>query len=103
MAVVEVSVVPLGTGSTGLSEYVAACQAVLQEAAERDGIKFQLTPMSTVLEGDLDQVLQVIRKMHELPFDKNALRVVTSIKIDDRRDKSATMQQKIDSVESKRL
>ncbi len=60
-----------------------------------------MTPMGTVLEGDLDVILEMVRKMHEVPFDKGAMRVSTLIKIDDRRDKESTMEQKIDSVEKK--
>lgn len=77
---------------------MADCHNVL-ETEKR--IKYALTPMGTVLEGDLDVILEMVRKMHEVPFDKGAMRVSTLIKIDDRRDKESTMEQKIDSVEKK--
>lgn len=98
MAIVEVCIVPLGTGSTSVSEYVAACHKVLQQ--EKD-LKYQLTPMATIIEGDLDRILAVIRKMHEVPFAAGAGRVSTTIRIDDRRDKERTMADKIASVEAK--
>ncbi len=98
MAIVETSISPLGTGTTSISSYVAGCHSVLQEEKR---IKYQLTPMGTILEGDLDIILEVIRKMHEIPFQKGALRVSTMIKIDDRRDKKATMEQKVRAVEAK--
>lgn len=98
MAIVEATIVPLGTGSTSVSKYVASCHEVLKKEKR---IKYQLTPMSTILEGDLDVILEVVRKMHEVPFDKGAMRVSTSIKIDDRRDKPGTMDQKLKSVEEK--
>jgi uncharacterized protein (TIGR00106 family) len=97
MAIVQVTIVPLGTGSTSVSGYVAAVERVLQK--EGDRVKFQMTPMSTLIEGDLDVVLEVIRKMHEVPFEEGALRVSTSLTIDDRRDKAGTMEQKMKSVE----
>ncbi len=97
MAIVQFSVVPLGTGSTSLSQYVAQVHRVLEES----GVTNQLTPMGTVLEGELDQLLQVIRRVHELPFEQGAARVMTLINIDDRRDKAATAQAKIDSVREK--
>lgn len=99
MAIVQVTVVPLGTGTTSVSGYVAATQQVLEEAAET--ISYQLTPMSTIIEGELDDLLAVIRRMHEVPFDKGAVRVSTSITIDDRRDIRGTMEQKLRSVEEK--
>jgi len=81
-----------------VSEYVAACHKVLQQ--EKD-LKYQLTPMATIIEGDLDRILAVIRKMHEVPFAAGAGRVSTTIRIDDRRDKERTMADKIASVEAK--
>ena len=99
MAVVEVSIVPLGTGSTSLSPYVAACQKELQEHSE--GLKYELTAMGTIIEGDLDLIITLIRRLHEVPFNQGAMRVSTSIKIDDRRDKSSSIAQKIKSVEEK--
>ncbi len=99
MAIVEFSIVPLGTGSTSLSAYVADCEKVLRE--ESAGLHYELTAMGTIVEGDLDRILAVIRRMHEVPFARGALRVSTSIKIDDRRDKKASMAQKVKAVEAK--
>lgn len=99
MAVAEVSIVPLGTGSTSLSEFVAACEKELLEHGT--GLKFELTAMGTIIEGDLDLILAVIRRLHEVPFREGALRVSTSIKIDDRRDKQGSIEQKINSVQEK--
>ncbi len=93
--VAEVAVVPVGTGSTGLSQYVAACLDVVQG---RDDISYRLTPMGTILEGSLDIILEVVRQMHETPFDKGVSRVVTTLKIDERRDKLNTMAGKVESV-----
>ncbi|AOY75983.1 MTH1187 family thiamine-binding protein [Clostridium formicaceticum] len=98
MAIIEITVIPLGTATTSVSKYVAACHKVLKE--EKD-IKYQLTPMSTVLEGDLDRVLEVAKKLHQVPFQEGAQRVATTMKIDDRRDKTNTMEGKIASVKSK--
>ncbi len=98
MAIVEVTIAPLGTGSPSVSRYVAECHKVL---TQEEGIKYQLTPMSTIIEGDLDRILAVVRKMHEVPFHAGAVRVSTSIKIDDRRDKEMTMEGKIQSVKEK--
>ena len=93
--VAEVSIIPIGTGDIGLSHYIAACLEVLE--GRRD-ISHRLTPMGTIIEGPLDKVLEAIRKMHEVPFSRGASRVVTFLKIDDRRDKSATMDSKVESV-----
>ncbi|QJD82691.1 MTH1187 family thiamine-binding protein [Cohnella herbarum] len=99
MAIVQVTIVPLGTGTPSVSDYVAAVHQVLEQNSER--VKFQLTPMSTIIEGDLEDLLSVVRRMHEVPFENGAMRVSTSITIDDRRDKHGTMEQKLQSVEQK--
>jgi len=98
MAIVQVSIVPLGTETTSISSYVARALKVLQN---QKSVKYKLTPMGTVLEGDLDKALSMVRKMHESVFEEGVQRVVTIINIDDRRDKKATMESKISSVEDK--
>lgn len=98
MALVEVTIVPLGTGETSLSRYVADVHRLVLEAKD---IKHLLTPMGTVLEGDLNEIMALISKMHEVPFANGAQRVSTSIKIDDRRDKIGSIDQKLASVMTK--
>jgi uncharacterized protein (TIGR00106 family) len=83
MAIVFLSITPLGTGTPSVSRYVAGVERIL--AATK--LRHELTAMGTVIEGDLDEILAVIRKMHEHPFTEGAVRVSTFIKIDDRRDK----------------
>jgi uncharacterized protein (TIGR00106 family) len=83
MAIVFLSITPLGTGTPSVSRYVAGVERLL--AATK--LRHELTAMGTIIEGDLDEILAVIRKMHEHPFTEGAVRVSTFIKIDDRRDK----------------
>lgn len=99
MAIAQVTIVPLGTETPSVGHYVAAMHRVLD--AYEGQIRYQLTPMSTVLEGELDELLAIVRRLHEVPFDQGALRVSTTVTIDDRRDKPGTMAQKLRSVEEK--
>ncbi len=96
--VAELTIVPLGTQTPSLSSYVADVEAALREVV---GLNVMLTPMATVLEGELDLILQAVREVHELPFLAGALRVSTRLSIDDRRDKEITMQGKMAAVEEK--
>ncbi len=96
--VAEVTVVPLGTGSASLSAWVAAVEKVLEGFPR---LKSLLTPMSTILEGDMDEVIGAVKAMHEAPFRLGALRVSTTLRIDDRRDKPVTMAGKLAAVKSK--
>ncbi len=95
----EVTIVPVGTESPSVSRYVADIHRVLESAIEP--VKVQLTPMSTILEGTLEDLFAVVRRMHEVPFEKGAMRVNTSIRIDERRDKESTMESKLASVREK--
>ncbi len=93
--VAEVSIVPVGTADSGLSKYIADSIQVLESKKD---LSYRLTPMGTIIEGPLANVLDAIREMHEVPFSKGVLRVVTNIKIDDRRDKVSSMLAKVQSV-----
>jgi uncharacterized protein (TIGR00106 family) len=96
----ELSVVPLGTSSTELSSYVAEA---LKRIKQIKGLKWQLTPMGTIIETDsLDKLFEVVKDAHEALFKIGAKRVSTIIKIDDRRDiHGERMKGKVDSVVNK--
>jgi uncharacterized protein (TIGR00106 family) len=98
MAVCSISVVPVGTGSTSVSPYVARCHEILETM---DGVRYQLTPMATILEGDIERLLEVVLELHRVPFGKGAKRVLTTLIIDDRADKPLSMEGKVGSVEKK--
>ena len=95
MAIAEISVVPIGTGSPGISKYVAECVKALDSTQ----IKFTLTPMGTILEGSLDEILEAVRMLHRVPLNHGAARVLTRLVIDERRDKETTADEKIISVQ----
>ncbi|MGD6956516.1 MTH1187 family thiamine-binding protein [Rossellomorea aquimaris] len=99
MAIVDVTVIPIGTESPSVSSYVADLHRILKEYEEKGKIRFQLTPMNTIIEGDLPVLFQVIQDIHESPFQQGIKRVATNIRIDDRRDKKTTMEGKLSSVQ----
>jgi len=98
MVIMEISVIPLGTKTPSVSKYVADALKILKK--EKD-IKYELTSMGTIVEGNLENLLDLAKKMHEAVFDKEILRVVTIIKIDDRRDKPLSMEGKIKSIQDR--
>jgi uncharacterized protein (TIGR00106 family) len=94
----ELTIIPIGTSSTSLSNYVAAAVAALDET----GINYQLSGMGTLLEAETpDELFDAIKNAHEAVFKAGMDRVVTSVKIDDRRDRDRTMDDKVRSVEEK--
>jgi uncharacterized protein (TIGR00106 family) len=98
MAIAEISVVPLGTKTPSVSQYVARAVKVLEQ---EKGIKYETTAMGTIIEGDFDRILVVVKKMHEGTFGDGVDRVITMFKIDDRRDKAQGMKAKVDSLKKK--
>jgi len=95
MAIIDVSVIPLGTETPSVSKYVAEAIRTLKD--EKD-VKYELTAMGTIIEGQLPHLLSLAQKMHDTAFDTGAMRVVTIIKVDERRDQVATINSKIEAV-----
>lgn len=94
MALLQLTTIPVGTESVSVGDYVAAIQIELAKT----GLPFQLNDMGTVIEGNISELLGIIEKIYEIPFTKGAMRVVTQIVIDDRRDKQVHIGDKIDAV-----
>lgn len=96
MAVIlEFSVIPLGEGAS-ISRFVA--RAV--KALERAGVKHVTTPMGTIIEAEsLEDALRYVRLAHEAVLETGVRRVITMIKIDDRRDVKRGMENKLRSLE----
>jgi uncharacterized protein (TIGR00106 family) len=97
MAIAFLTITPLGTATPSVSRFVAGVEKILRGTS----LNHQLTAMGTIIEGDLDEILAVVRRMHEHPFTQGAERVSTSLRIDDRRDKPASIAGKMRSVEEK--
>lgn len=92
---VEFSIVPLGK-DVSISPVVARVLKIVAES----GISYKANPMGTVLEGEWDQVMGIIKECHQEVM-KDAERAVTSIKIDDRKGKGGRIEKKLESVEQK--
>jgi uncharacterized protein (TIGR00106 family) len=53
------------------------------EVIAASGVKYEVGPMETVMEGPLDDLLEVAKAAHRACFEAGAARVVTIIKIGD--------------------
>jgi len=89
----EFSVVPIGKGES-VSQYVAECLKIV----EASGLPYRINPMGTVVEGDYDAVMDVIRACHMRVMEL-CPRAITSVKIDDKKGVSGMIDKKIESVE----
>jgi uncharacterized protein (TIGR00106 family) len=92
---VQFSIVPLGKGES-VSEQIAKVLKIVDES----GLPYRLTPMGTVVEGDWDAVMALIRTCH-LEVLQTIPRLITTITIDDRPGKPDRITEKIRSVETK--
>ena len=97
MAIMEISVVPLGLGNPSVGDYIA----LVVEYLQNEGIPHELTDMGTLIHGHAARLLKVAQVLHELPFERGVNRVMTHITIDDRRDKDVHLGDKIKSVKAR--
>jgi uncharacterized protein (TIGR00106 family) len=92
---IEFSVVPLGKGAS-VSAAIARVLRIVMDSR----VPYKANPMGTVIEGEWGQLMDLIKKCHDEAM-KDADRVVTSIKIDDYKEKGRRLESKLESVEQK--
>ncbi len=80
------------------AEHMSPDVAQAIKTLEGTGLTYRLGPMSTCVEGDLEQVLSAIRRCHEAVASHHK-RVITTVVIDDRREEPHHMGEMITSVE----
>ena len=97
MALMEISVLPIGTKVPSIGDYIADLVRLL----DQEGASYELTDMGTVIEGEIGSLLELAAKLHETPFKTGIMRVVTNIEIDDRRDKKVKLREKVASVKAR--
>ncbi|KAI3347309.1 thiamine-binding protein [Clostridium botulinum] len=64
------------------------------EYIESTGVKYEVGPMETTMEGELEFILEIVKKAQEICVEEGAARVISMIKIDYKRD-GVTMDEKI--------
>ena len=92
---IEFSMTPLSKGES-VSKYVARSLDII----DKSGLEYRLNPMGTVIEGEWDEVLDVVKKCFDR-MRKDCYRITTTIKVDYRKGKSGRITAKIESVEKK--
>ena len=93
--IVEVSVVPIGTGETSVSSYVRAAVKIIEES----DLDYEINSMGTCIQGEWDEIFSTLKAVHDELAKMGCNRIVTTVKIDDRRDKYGTMDAKIAALE----
>jgi uncharacterized protein (TIGR00106 family) len=89
----EFSIVPIGKGSS-----IGDQLAEVLKIVDASKLPYKANPMGTVVEGEWNDVMDLIRRCHEAVMSTSE-RVVTSISIDDRKGKPNRIDQKVESIE----
>src|SRR3954470_24251135 len=95
MATADLTVTPLGRPNASGSRYVAEIQRRL---AAQDRVRYSMHAMGTSLEGTTADILAVVGELHAVPFEMGIPRVYTVLKLDERRDREQTLEDKVASV-----
>ncbi len=94
MVLIEFSMFPLDKGES-LSPYVARILDVI----DKSGVNYRLNPMGTVLEGNYDEVMEVVRKCFN-ELEKDCTRISMVLKMDYRKTGESRLDTKIEKIES---
>ncbi|MGM7723703.1 MTH1187 family thiamine-binding protein [uncultured Metabacillus sp.] len=95
MPLLEISIIPIGTDSTSFSSEVTNVVRKIEEK----GLTYKLTPTATVIEGEIEQLWDIAKDMHQEALSAGPDRIVTNISIDHRTDKQMDMKHQVDTVE----
>ena len=94
MVLLELTMSPFDKGES-LGPYVARVIDII----DKSGVPYKLTPMSTIMEGEYEPLMEVVQKCFK-ELQKDCQRISVSIKIDYRAGNESRLQSKIQRIES---
>ncbi len=89
----EFSIVPVGVGSS-----IGDQLAEVLKIVDASGLPYKINPMGTVIEGNWNEVMGLVKKCH-LAVMKTGERALTTISIDDRKGRPNRLEEKVRSIE----
>ncbi|MBW2598957.1 MAG: MTH1187 family thiamine-binding protein [Deltaproteobacteria bacterium] len=92
---INFSIFPLDKGES-VSAYVARALKIVRDS----GLAYKLNPMGTAIEGEWDEVMDVVNRCFE-EIKKDCDRIYMTVNIDYRKGKSGRIEGKVKSVETK--
>jgi uncharacterized protein (TIGR00106 family) len=95
VATADLTVIALGRAEASASRYIAEIQRRL---AAQDRVRYAMHAMGTSLEGSTADILAVAGELHAVPFEMGIPRVYSILKLDERRDREQTLEDKVASV-----
>jgi uncharacterized protein (TIGR00106 family) len=96
VVIADFSITPIGLSTTSIGKQIAIAINAIKKVK---GVKCEVTPMGTVIEAEkLDTILEAVRVAHEALFKAGIKRIESNLRIDDRRDKPRSMEDKVKSI-----
>ncbi|MBI4689109.1 MAG: MTH1187 family thiamine-binding protein [Nitrospirae bacterium] len=92
---IEFSVVPVGIGSS-----IGDQLAEVLKIVDASGMPYKINPMGTVVEGEWDDIMKLVKKCHNTVM-KTGERAITTIAIDDRKGKPNRIDEKVRAIEKR--
>jgi len=92
---IEFSIVPVGSGSS-----IGDRLAEVLNIVDSSGLPYKINPMGTVVEGEWDELMRLVKKCHKSVMKKEE-RAITTISIDDRKAKPNRLEEKVKSIEKR--
>ena len=95
MIISQLSIAPIGKG-TSLSKFVK----IAIDAIKKNNVNFKTNDMATIIETeDLKTLFKVVEDAHNAVLKSGAKRIITELKIDDRRDKNVRIGTKVKALQ----
>ena len=95
MIISQLSIAPIGK-DISVSKYVKK----VIEVIKKHNVKSETNAMATVIETeDLETLFTIVQEAHMTMVNSGAQRIITELKIDDRRDKNATINSKLKAIQ----
>ena len=90
---VEFSILPVGKGISVSKSVTKAINLV-----DKSGLDYKVSEMGTIVEGEWKEIISLIERCHRLLL-KETGRVITTVKVDDRRGRKGLLRSRIRRIE----
>ena len=87
---VAVQVLPKSTNN---DTYQIVDKAI--EVIQKSGVKYRVCPFETVMKGEYDDLMKIVKQLQQAYFDAGAVEVITNIKIQNRKKSDVTIDGKM--------
>ena len=96
--IADFSIIPIGFGTTSLGKYIGEAISAMSKV---EGVRCEVTAMGTILEAEkVETILEAVKVAHEAVSNMGVQRIASTLRIDDRKDKPRTMEDKIEAIKN---